>query len=282
MKTANRIASVVLVCCALSVASRVQAQDWSQWRGANRDGKATGFKAPPTWPKELNQKWKVTVGKGDASPALAGDKIYVFARDEQGELTLCLDAATGKEIWRDRYEAQAANEPMGKHPGPRSSPTVVDGKLLEYGVRGTLSCLDAADGKVLWRKDDLGAVFPKFFTASSPLVTEGLCIAQLGGEEKGGIYAYALADGDLKWKWTEDGSGYASPSLLSVEGVKVVVALTSKRLVGLSLSDGKLLWETPFAPAGRAYNAATPIGEVQRVLPSFESMQKRSPFWDSP
>jgi outer membrane protein assembly factor BamB len=83
----------------------------------------------------LDQKWKVAVGKGDASPALAGDKIYVFARDEQGELTLCLDAATGKEIWRNSYEAQAATEPMGKHPGPRSSPTVVDGKLLEYGVR---------------------------------------------------------------------------------------------------------------------------------------------------
>jgi outer membrane protein assembly factor BamB len=214
----------------------------------------------------LNQKWKVTVGKGDATPALLGDKVFVFARDDKGELTLCLDAATGKELWRDSYEAQAANEPMGKHPGPRSSPTVVDGKVLAYGVRGTLSCLDAANGKVLWRKDELGAVFPRFFTASSPLVTDGLCIAQLGSEEKGGIYAYALASGDQKWKWTDDGSAYASPSLLSVEGVKTVVALTAKRVVGLSVSDGKLLWETPFAPAGRAYNAATPIVEGSTVI----------------
>ena len=84
MKTTNRSASVVSICCALSVASGVLAQDWSQWRGANRDGKATGFKAPPTWPKELNQKWKVTVGKGDATPALMGDKVFVFARDDQG------------------------------------------------------------------------------------------------------------------------------------------------------------------------------------------------------
>ena len=266
MKTANRNTSAVLICCALGVASGVLAQDWSQWRGANRDGKVTGFKAPPTWPKELNQKWKVTVGKGDATPALMGDKVFVFARDDKSELTLCLDAATGKELWRDSYEVQAATEPMGKHPGPRSSPTVVDGKVLAYGVRGTLSCLDAANGKVIWRKDDLGGVFPRFFTASSPLVAEGLCIAQLGGEEKGGIYAYTLANGDLKWKWTEDGSGYASPSLLNVEGVKMVVALTAKRLVGLSLSDGKLLWETPFAPAGRAYNAATPIVEGSTVI----------------
>jgi outer membrane protein assembly factor BamB len=234
--------------------------------GSEQGWKGNRIQGTSYLPKELEQKWKVAVGKGDASPALAGDKIYVFTRDEQGELTLCLDAATGKEIWRDRYDAQAANEPMGKHPGPRSSPTLVDGKLLEYGVRGTLSCLNAVDGKVLWRKDDLGAVFPKFFTASSPLVAEDLCIAQLGGEEKGGIYAYVVSNGDLKWKWTEDGSGYASPSLLSVDGVKMVVALTSKRLVGLSLSDGKLLWETPFVPAGRAYNAATPIVEGATVI----------------
>ncbi len=266
MNTANRSMSAILIGCALGVASGVPAQDWSQWRGANRDGKAASFKAPATWPKELNQKWKVTVGKGDATPALVGDKVFVFARDDQGEITLCLDAASGKELWRDSYEAQAANEPMGKHPGPRSSPSVVDGKVLAYGVRGTLSCLNAADGKVLWRKDELGGVFPRFFTASSPLVAEGLCIAQLGGEEKGGIYAYALANGDPKWKWTEDGSGYASPTLLNVEGVKMVVALTAKRLVGLSLSDGKLLWETPFAPAGRAYNAATPIVDGSRVI----------------
>lgn len=266
MKTANRSVSAVLIGCALGVASGVLAQDWSQWRGANRDGKAAGFKAPATWPKELNQKWKVAVGKGDATPALVGDKVFVFARDDNSELTLCLDAATGKEIWRDSYEVQAANEPMGKHPGPRSSPAVVDGKVLVYGVRGTLSCLNAADGKVLWRKDDLGGVFPRFFTSSSPLAAEGLCIAQLGGEDKGGIYAYALANGDPKWKWTDDGSSYASPSLLNVGGVKMVVALTSKRLVGLALGDGKLLWEAPFAPAGRAYNAATPIVEGSTVI----------------
>jgi len=266
MKTANRSRSAILVGCILGIASGVLAQDWSQWMGANRDGKAVGFKAPATWPKELNQKWKVTVGKGDATPALVGEKVFVFARDDQGEITLCLDAATGKELWRDSYEVQAANEPMGKHPGPRSSPTVVDGRVLAYGVRGTLSCLNAADGKVLWRKDDLSGVFPRFFTASSPLVAEGLSIAQLGGEEKGGIYAYVLANGDPKWKWTEDGSGYASPALLNVEGVKMVVALTAKRLVGLSVSDGKLLWETPFAPAGRAYNAATPIIDGSTVI----------------
>ena len=87
-------------------------------------------------------------------PAVVGDKLFVFVRQEGDEVTLCLNAATGKEVWRDKYAAKAASEPMGRHPGPRSSPTVAGGKVLTYGVQGILSCLDAETGKVLWRKDD--------------------------------------------------------------------------------------------------------------------------------
>lgn len=248
------------------IAACLQAGDWSQWRGSNRDGKAIGFEAPKTWPAELTQKWKVTVGRGDATPALVGNKLYVFARDDSGELTLCLDAATGKEIWRDKYEAQAATEPMGQHPGPRSSPTVADGKVLVYGVRGNLSCLDAASGKVLWRKDEFPGSWPRFFTASSPLVTDGLCIAQLGGEQKGGVVAYELASGNAKWKWTGDGSAYGSPALATVGGVKMIVTLTAGKIVGLQVADGKLLWESPFVAERRAYNAATPIVDGDTVI----------------
>ena len=46
------------------------AQDWPQWRGANRDASAGDFKAPKVWPKELAQKWKLAVGEGVATPAL--------------------------------------------------------------------------------------------------------------------------------------------------------------------------------------------------------------------
>jgi len=266
MKTANRNMALAAGCITAVVTNCALAQDWPQWRGPNRDGKATAFNAPKTWPKELAQKWKVTVGKGDATPALVGDKVFVFARDDAGETTLCLDAATGKEIWRDKYAAQAATEPMGQHPGPRSSPTVANGKVITYGVRGTLSCLDSATGKVLWRKDDFSGTWPRFFTASSPMVSEGLVIAQLGGEEKGGMVAYDLTNGEQKWKWAEDGSAYASPDLLTVGGTKMIVALTSKRIVGIGVADGKLLWEAAFAPQGRAYNAATPIVDSQTVI----------------
>src|SRR2546425_7333246 len=75
MKNAKR--RTVLVLITATVAGNIWAQDWPQWRGPNRDAKATGFSAPKTWPKELTQKWKVTVGEGVATPALVGDKLYV-------------------------------------------------------------------------------------------------------------------------------------------------------------------------------------------------------------
>ena len=242
------------------------AQDWPQWRGADRDAKAAGFTAPRTWPKELTQKWKATVGQADATPALVGDKLYVFARQGGEEVTLCLDATTGKEVWSDKFSAQGATGPASQHAGPRSSPTVADGKVVTLGVRGTLTCFDAAKGRVLWRKDDFSGAWPRFFTASSPIVTSGRCIAQLGGSDNGGIVAYDLATGDQKWKWTGNGPAYASPALMTVDGTKLIIAETEKSIVALNVADGKLAWETPFVAQGMSYNAATPIVDGQTLI----------------
>src|SRR4030095_9923660 len=227
------------------------ASDWPQWRGPNRDGKATGFTPPKTWPKELTQKWKVTVGDGVATPALVGDKLYVFSRQEGSEVIRCLDAASGKELWQDKYEALGATGPASSFSGPRSSPTVADGKVVTLGVRGTLSCLDAGSGKVLWRKDDFQGATPNFFTSSSPIIVDGLCVAQLGGRDKGAIVGYNLSDGAEKWKWTGDSPAYASPGLLKMDGTKLVVATTDRKIVALTVGEGKLVWEPPFSAALR-------------------------------
>jgi len=251
---------------ALAVSS-APGQDWPQWRGPARDGKTEGFKAPDTWPKELTRNWKVTVGEGVATPALVGDKLYVFARTEGAETTTCLDAATGKELWKDKYDSLGASGPSSGFSGPRSSPTVNDGKVITFGVRGVLSCLNAADGKMIWRKDDFKNATPKFYTASSPLVADGLCVAELGGgDNPGGIAAYDLASGNEKWKWTGDSPAYGSPVLMTVDGMKLIVAMTETKIVALTANDGKQVWETPFAVQGRGYNAATPIVDGQTLI----------------
>jgi outer membrane protein assembly factor BamB len=268
------------------------ADDWPQWRGPNRDAKATGFTAPKTWPKELTKKWKVTVGKSDATPALVGDKLYVFAFDGTNEVLRCLDATTGKETWQEKYETKGATAPAaGPHEGPRSSPAVADGKVVTLGVRGVLSCFDAASGKNLWRKDEFKGYWPQFYTSSSPIIVDGLCVAQLGGKENGrgnnksSIVAYELATGAEKWKWDSDATAYASPSVLTVDGTKVIVAETEQNLVAIGAADGKPLWKIPYAigmgggapPKGgggkggkggmtRGYNASTPITDGQTLI----------------
>jgi outer membrane protein assembly factor BamB len=258
MKTMSRTSFIVLACAFAANLHGVSAPDWPQWRGANRDGKAAGFQAPKTWPKELTQKWKVAVGDGVATPALVGEKLYVFSRQEGREVLRCLEAATGKELWQEKYDALGASGPASSFSGPRSSPTVADGKVVTFGVRGVLSCLDAATGKVLWRKDDFSGDTPRFFTSASPLVADNLCVAEVGGD-RGGIVASDLASGAEKWKWTGDGPAYASPVLMTVDGTKLIVTQTAAKMIALALSDGKLVWETPFVAERMAYNAATPI-----------------------
>jgi len=266
MKNTNRSSAVMLVCVLLIGANCVFAQDWPQWRGPNRDDKVSGFTAPAKWPEELTQKWKTPVGLGDATPALVGEKLYVFTRQGDNEVTTCLEVDRGEEQWTDRYAAQAVTGAAARHPGPRSSPAVADGKVVTLGVGGVLSCLDAATGKLVWRKDPFPKVVPQFFTAMSPIIVDGMAIAQLGGKGNGAIIAYDLASGDEKWRWVDEGPEYASPALLTVEGTKQIVTLAEKSIVGIGTADGKLLWQLPFVPERRAYNAATPIVNGQTVI----------------
>lgn len=255
------VGSVVLIGATCAVA-----QDWPQWRGQQRDGKVVGFAAPETWPEAFAQKWKTTVGSGDATPALVGDKLYVFTRQGDDEVTLCLNAGDGSVVWQDKYAADPVTGAAGRHPGPRSSPAVADGKVITLGVTGVLSCLDAASGKLVWRKDPFPNKVPTFFTAMSPIIVDLMAVAQLGEAGDGAMIAYDLASGTEKWRWAAEGPEYASPVLLTVDGTKQLVTLTEKSIVGVGAADGKLLWELPFAPARRAYNAATPIVDGQTVI----------------
>lgn len=238
-------------------ASFVSAADWPQWRGPHRDAVVTDFTAPPTWPKELQMKWSTPVGNGVATPALVGGKLYAFGYQDGKEVIRCLDADTGKELWKNEYATQAARPPAASFPAARSSPAVADGKVVTLGVQGTLSCLDSEKGTVLWRKDSTGST-PRFSTSCSPLLVNGLCVVQVGGDSSGSVVAYTLSDGKEKWKYSSDGTKFASPMLLTVNDLKAVVVETAGTVSAVKLADGQLLWSTNFSTR---YNAATPAVE---------------------
>ena len=156
--------------------------------------------------------------------------------------------------------------PASRHPGPRSSPAVAEGKVVTLGVGGVLSCIDAATGNLVWRKDPFPKVVPRFFTSSSPMIVKGMAIAHLGGPGNGAVIAFDLETGEEKWRWDAEGPDYASPVLMTVEGTKQIVTLTEKSVVGIGAADGALLWQIPFLPQRRAYNSSTPIIDGQTVI----------------
>jgi outer membrane protein assembly factor BamB len=256
-------------CLALLAPANLRAQDWPQWRGPNRDGKIAGFTAPDTWPTQLKQQWKIPLGTGDSTPALVGGKLYLFGREDTDEVVLCVDAATGKTVWQEKYPADyVVTGPPARHPGPRSSPVVADGKICVLGVGGILSCLDASTGKLLWRKSSAKDYLDTPYrgdSSMSPLVVNGLCIVQVGVKQQGAMIAFDLASGEAKWKWAGDAPGNSSPVLMTVDGVRQIVTFTAKSLVGVGLADGKLLWEVPFL-ASQGGNNTTPVIDGQTVI----------------
>jgi outer membrane protein assembly factor BamB len=266
MKNKIQISGLITGLVLFLVPSIIFAQDFPQWRGVNRDGKVTGFNVPKKWPKELTQTWKITVGFGDASPVIAGQKLYVFTRQDDKEVLRCLDPNTGKELWIDSYTAGVASGPSTSHPGPRSTPTVAEGKIVTLGVDGILSCLDASVGKVIWRKNEFTDGVPAFFTGMSPVIADGMCIAHLGGAENGKIIAFDLSTGNIRWKLEGNGPSYSSPIVVGIDGKKQIVVQTDKNLIGISLADGKLQWQIPTPPAQRFYNSATPIADGQIII----------------
>jgi outer membrane protein assembly factor BamB len=247
-----------------------RADDWPQWRGPNRDGTAQGVKLPDPWPEGLKQLWQVTVGAGQASPVVVGDRVYQFARQADDEVVLCLNAQSGKELWRVAYSAPYEMHPAatshGK--GPKSTPTFHDGRLYVLGISGILSCLDAQTGREMWRKEfskQFPTTSPLYGASMSPLVENGLVIAHVGGHDKGALTAFDAATGTVKWSNDVDGPGYASPVAATLGGERQVVTQTQNFLLGVAAANGKTLWKIPFK-TDYDQNIITPVVYKDMVI----------------
>ena len=106
--TRTATASIAIVALLMSAGDALAQNgplDYTQWRGPNRDGSASGFVEPKAWPAELRQHWKVEVGEGYATPLVVATRIYTIARRNGNEIMMALDAATGKVVWETSYAA---------------------------------------------------------------------------------------------------------------------------------------------------------------------------------
>ena len=124
---------------------------WPQFRGPNGSGVDSGAGYPASFSPSKNVAWKSAVPYGQSSPVVAAGRVYVTASEGDRLQTICLDAKTGRELWRV--------DTIGRRPPYTitGAPRVVRGRVVignggaEYGVRGYVSAYDAETGRLLWR-----------------------------------------------------------------------------------------------------------------------------------
>ena len=255
--------SLAVLCAAFLSSISLLAQDWPQWRGPSRTGAAVGVTLPASWPDRPKQAWKVQVGVGHSSPVVAAGRVYLFSRSGEQETASARELATGKEVWRAAYDApyqmNSAATAHGK--GPKSTPVYDRGRLYTFGIGGILSAWEGKDGRLLWRRDfkkEFPSTTPDFGVAMSPLVAGDLLIVHAGGTSNGALLALELASGATKWAWKGDGPAYASPVIADFGATKQIVTQSQRHVVGVSLADGRLLWEIPFV-TDYEQNSITPV-----------------------
>jgi outer membrane protein assembly factor BamB len=272
------VCGAVLVACAAAAAAQRSPQDYPQWRGLNRDGAASAFTEPTTWPDTLTRKWKVDVGEGYATPLVVADTVYVFTRRNRTEVMTALRANTGKELWHTSYPAPyAPATPAAAHGvGPKATPLFHNGRLYSLGITGIVSAFDSSTGKLAWQTP-AAAEHPSYGTAVSPVGDRNLVIVHPGNH--GPLTAFDANTGAVKWAGNDRGA-YASPIIVELGGIRQVVTMTEDSVLGVSLADGARLWEYPWTSRSTP-SAITPIlyGETLIVSSLAMGVTALKPAW---
>jgi outer membrane protein assembly factor BamB len=222
--------------------------DWPGFRGPHGDGHYDQTPIATNWPAEgLRPIWKQPIGGGYASFAIAGGRAFTIEQRRDQEAVTAYDVESGRELWAVAYAAKF-DEPLGGE-GPRATPCFSEGKVYSLGAMGDFLCLDATDGKVVWKLNILTDNFASLLsygTATSPLVVKDKVIVQAGGAKGRSVVAYNKLTGKAIWRVLDDGAAYSSPMLVQLAGQEQLLVVTQHQAAGLQVQDGALLWTIPW------------------------------------
>ncbi len=244
--------AVVLLACDLLAQANVPApsQEWPRFRGPRGDGAWN----PPALPEDLGgiepkQRWSVKIGGGYGGVTVSGGRVYVMDREKspESERVLCLDEATGRQLWEHRYPVAYGSIDYGN--GPRGSVVIHEGRAFTLGATGVALCLDATSGRVLWQVDlvrEHGAVIPTWGFAASPFLWKGAVLLHCGAEPSGSIVALEASTGKPRWKGGNDPAGYCTPAVFETPSGPQLIQWGPKHISALSPEDGRELWKFPY------------------------------------
>jgi len=239
------------------ISSPAFADDWPQWGGPKRDlvWREDGIVNTLPEPDEngfLPRVWSTPIGEGYAGPAVANGRVYVMdfvnRRVRRGdERVLCLDAETGKILWKHEYPVLYG---ISYPAGPRCTPVINDGRVYTVGAVGDFFCLDAETGKVLWKKDfvkEYGTRLPNWGMVASPLVDGNQLITLVGGKDDALVVSFDKRTGKELWRALEDPEvGYAPPVIFTFGQTRQLIVWHPSAVSSLNPANGKVLWEVPF------------------------------------
>jgi outer membrane protein assembly factor BamB len=261
-----------------------KANSWHQWRGPDANGVSKTARPPLKWSETENVLWKVPIeGSGSTTPIVWGRKVFLLTSIDTGRIdaslpkpedqpdrpfgikfpnttysyvVLCLDRLTGKELWRRTATERIPHEGHhGDNNFASASPTT-DGRRLYcwFGSAG-LFCYDL-NGERLWDRD-LGTVDTRrsFGEGCSPVLYDGKLVIVRDQEKQSYITVLDAVNGKTLWQIDRDEpSAWATPQVVSNNGVTQVITSATNRVRSYDLSDGRLIWECG--------------GQVTNVIPS--------------
>ena len=260
----------------LCVGSVCSAEDWPQWRGPERNGVWSETNVITTLPEKPEVMWRADIGSGYSGPTVANGKVYLMDRitePEASERVLCIDANSGKQIWKHEYECQYS---ISYTAGPRASVTIHDGHAYAFGAMGNLFCFEADTGKIVWEKD-LNAEYkivsgdrttnrmPIWGMTCSPIIYKDKVILQVGAVESG-VIAFNRKTGEEVWTATDDRGQYSSPVLTKQGDQDVLVCWTGDSVNGLDPNDGTVLWYVPWKPSRTPLGCGSPVLKDNHVF----------------
>lgn len=273
-----------------------QADDWPQWRGPHHNGivdENSGWDGG-AWPPG-DAEWTVQVGAGGSAPIVAGGRLYTIGWTGDQDHVRCVDAATGREIWKQSYACpmygRKSEGDKGLYSGPSASPAFdrQTGYLFTISTDGDLHCWDAGrDGRRVWglnfydrfdvpqrplvgsrRLRDYG------YTAA-PLLYADWVIAEVG-DDRGSLMAFSKHTGELAWtSQSRDPAGHTGGLIpLVIDEIPCVAVLTIRNLLVARLDrghEGETLAEYPWV-TDFANSIATPAVVGNSVLITSEYNQ---------
>ena len=236
-----------------------------------------GSAVPTTLPAEAKVLWRVRVGRGLASPVVAGKRVFHLDNNQSKETVHAADAASGGELWRVTLDD--AFQDHQSEAGPRCTPVVNGERLYVQSCRGEFQCLNVADGTVVWRTSfvkDFGAVFigekgsasgaSRHGYSGSPLVDGDRIIVGVGGKDGASVVCFDKTNGKVIWKSQDDIPGYGGPVIATLAGVRQVVCFTATSVIGLDPANGRLLWRAEVKTSlGRHVTTPVIVGDIVAV-----------------